>query len=137
MTFPLVLHVPDALFSRLKQQAEQSQRSIEEVVVDIVAQAMPATTMLSDDLVAAIAQLPLLPNDALWRTAQSRLSRQVSARLATLHLRRQRDGLSEAEALEAQRLTQRYEQALLVRAEAIRLLAERGLDVQTLRTAPQ
>lgn len=49
-----------------------------------------------------------------------------------LHEKRQREGLDDAEAEEAARLTQQYERALFVRAHAAALLKERGFDVSTL-----
>ena len=77
------------------------------------------------------------PNDeALWLVARSRLAEEAAAHLEELHLKRQREGLTEAEALTLAGLVRQYERAMLVRAQAAALLRQRGHDVSELLAAP-
>lgn len=132
----VTVHLPDELYTRVKRQAESAQRSVEEQLVQVVAAALPADNgALPDDLAAAVAQLSMLPDEALWRAARNRLPKRDAARLASLHQKRQREGLTDAEGREVADLTRRYERTMLVRAHAARLLKERGYDVSMLASA--
>lgn len=133
----ITLHLPEDLYHRLKQSAEQRQRSIEEEVLDVVASAVPqADVDLPNNLAGELAQLSVLGDDALWRAARSHLSAKIAQRLESLHLRRQSQGLTEAEGAELAGLVRQYERALLVRAQAAAILARRGHDVSGLIRQP-
>jgi len=133
MTFHTVtLHVPDALYDRLKQRAAHARRSVEEELLDVLAAAVPVTRELPADLTDALSPLALLDDDALWRAARSHLAAQSAAGLEALHLKRQRKGLTAVEAEKAASLVRQYERAMLVRAQAAVLLKERGYDVSEL-----
>jgi hypothetical protein len=56
--------------------------------------------------------------------------------LEELHLKRQREGLTEGEEQTAAALLRQYERALLVRAQAAALLHQRGHKVEELLTPP-
>jgi hypothetical protein len=56
----------------------------------------------------------------------------VAAELEALHLKRQREGLTESETETLARLVRQYERAMLVRAQAAALLKQRGYDVAEL-----
>jgi plasmid stability protein len=129
----ITLHLPDDLYARLKRQAEETHRSVEEELVDIVSQGIPRSPTLPDDLAVAVSQLALLPDEALWRAARSHFPAKAATRLETLHLKRQRAGLDQIETQELAGLMRQYERAMLVRARAAALLAERGHDVSSLR----
>jgi plasmid stability protein len=129
----ITLHLPDDLYTRLKRRAEDAHRTVEEELLEVVVSGFPESADLPDDLATAVSQLVLLPDDALWRAARSHLSSKAATRLETLHLKRQREGLDEPEAQELAGLVRQYERAMLVRARAVALLAERGYDVSALR----
>jgi plasmid stability protein len=128
----LTLDLPDPIYTLLKNRAEHSQRSVEAEVLDLVASAVPATNQLPDDLAEAISSLALLDDPALWNAARSRLSQDALAHLESLHLKRQREGLTEVETQTLTGLMRQYELALLVRAEAAALLGQRGHDISEL-----
>ena len=128
----VTLHLPSPLYARLKERAEQTHRSVEAEVLEVVAAAVPVADDLPADLAQVISPLALLDDEALWRAARSPLPAEAGAQMEQLHLKRQRQGLtgSEAEALAG--LVRHYEQAMLVRAQAAALLKERGYDVAEL-----
>jgi hypothetical protein len=127
----LTLTVPEPLYDRLQQRARQANRTVEAVLLDVLATAVPAADELPADLAEAVSPLALLDDDALWRAARSRLAAEA-AQLEDLHLKRQREGLTDAEAQTLAGLVRQYERALLVRAQAAALLHRRGHDVSEL-----
>jgi plasmid stability protein len=128
----VTLDIPDTLYSRVKQRAEQSHRSIEDELLEMLAAAPSATDQLPDDLAGAIAPLALLDDAALWRAARHHLSASTAARLEALHFKRQSEGLTDAESATLAGLVRQYERAMLVRAQAAALLKQRGHDVSIL-----
>ena len=96
---------------------------------------MPIADELPPDLAEAISPLALLDDEALWRAARSHLPAEASSQMEKLHLKRQREGLSEAEQQTLAGLVRQYERAMLVRAQAAALLKQRGYDVSELIAA--
>ena len=125
---------PDDLYDRLKRRAERAQRSVEDTLVALVAAALPPDDALPAPLEQELASLASLDDEALWQAARSRLSDDELARSEALNLKRQRDGLTAAEAAAAADLARTYDRRLLVRAKAAVLLKQRGYDISSLRT---
>lgn len=103
-----------------------------ERVVDAYIQAATDQASLPADLAAAIAPIPLLTDEDLWKAARSHLSRRAAARLTALNHKNQREDLSPAELEEQRALVHDYERAMLVRAAAAAELKKRGHDVSVL-----
>jgi hypothetical protein len=76
--------------------------------------------------------LQLLDDQTLWQAARRRLPDDISEGLEILHLKRQRVGLSDAENGTLSVLLAQYERNLLIRAQAVALLKQRGHDVSEL-----
>ena len=129
---PITLNLPSALYARLQRRAAQSRRSIEAELLDVVAAAVPVADELPADLSEALSPLALLDDHALERAARSHLAPEAAAQLEELHLKRQREGLSESEAQTLAGLVRQYERAMLVRAQAAALLKQRGHNVPDL-----
>ena len=135
MTVQVVtLHVPSPLYEQLKRRAAQAQRTVEAELLDVVATAVPVGDDLPADLAEALSPLALLDDVALWRAARSHLPVEAVAQLEDLHLKRQREGLDDAEAETLRGLVRQYERTMLVRAQAAALLKARGHDVSLLLT---
>jgi hypothetical protein len=135
MTVQVVtLHVPSPLYEQLKRRAAQAQRTVEAELLDVVATAVPVGDDLPADLAEALSPLALLDDAALWRAARSHLSAEAVAQIEDLHLKRQREGLNDAEAETLRGLVRQYERTMLVRAQAAALLKARGHDVSLLLT---
>ncbi|HET9229046.1 MAG TPA: hypothetical protein VFR31_20380 [Thermoanaerobaculia bacterium] len=87
------------------------------------------------EVAEAVAALELLSDAELWRAARSPLMESDRSRLEALNLKQQQENLTRAEQETLERLLLQYDRAVLLRAEAARLLKERGHDVSGLLTA--
>ena len=130
----VTLQVPSLLYEQLKRRAEQTERTVEAELLDIVITAMPVSDELPADLAEAIAPLELLDDEALWRGARCSLPAEAATQMEDLHLKRQREGLTDAEVEILDVLVRQYERMMLVRAQAAALLKKRGHDVSQLLT---
>ncbi len=129
----VTLHLPLPLYDRLKRRADETHRSVEDELLKVVTQGVPATGEdLSPELAAAVEALRGLDDDALRKAARDRFPEEAVARFQALNLKQQRDGLSEPELDELADLRRGYERVVLVRAEAAWLLQQRGHDVSDL-----
>ena len=128
----VTLDLPSPLYNRLKHRADQAHRTVEDELIQVVATAVPVGDELPADLCEAISPLSLLDDDALWQAARTHLSAETAAQMEDLHLKRQREGLTEPEAQILTGLVRQYERTMLVRAQAAALLKQRGYDVSEL-----
>ena len=131
-TESLTVNIPSLLYEQLKQQAEQSQRSVEEETLELLAAAVPAGRALPAELAEAIDCLESCDDAALWHAARSALTTDERERLEALHVIKQRGELSDAQTKQLAELVLRYERQMLVRAQAMALLKVRGDDVSEL-----
>ena len=129
----VTVNLPDSIYDRLKRRAEQTQRTVEAELLEVVASSVPEGDQLPSNLAAAVEALALLDDEALWRAARSRLPADASTRLEALHLQRQRTAISPLESEELAGLVRQYELTMLIRAQAAALLHQRGHDVSSLR----
>jgi hypothetical protein len=132
---PVTINLPLSLYDRLKLRADESQTTIEDELLQLVAEAVPSTTELSAELDDELGQLVMLDDQALQRAASSHLSKEIAEQLELLHWRRQREGLSPSEESELENHVKQYERAMLVRAQAAAILKQRGIDVSQLDKA--
>lgn len=125
----ITLTLPDALYEQLKAAAERSRRSLDEVLVEVVAALAPVLGTASKGVRSSLVQMAYLNDAALWQAARSTMVPEQRARLEALHEQQQRSGLDDAERAEEQALLDLYDETLLVRAQAAVLLKQRGYDV--------
>lgn len=135
-TQDITIRVPTLLYQKLQARAEQTQRSVEAEALDLLVASTPVVDELPIDLEVLLSQLALLDNDALWRAARTTFPVGSASQLEDLHLKRQREGLTESESQIAATLLQQYERAMLVRAQAAALLKQRGYDISVLLSTP-
>ncbi len=128
----LTLSVPERIYSRLERRAQQTNRTVEAELLELLAGAVTDSHDMPADLSEAVTALAFLEDEALWKTARSVFPAHQAAELEELHLKRQREGLTQDEVETAARLVRQYERALLLRAESARLLRERGYDISEL-----
>src|SRR5262245_6780782 len=126
----LTISLPEPLYERLRSRAERAGRSLEAEVAEVLAATVAESELLEPELEEELASMALLDDESLWRAAGNRLAADAVERLETLHLKAQDEGLSDAETQEAAALTRRYERGMLVRAEALYLLKQRGHHVE-------
>src|SRR3954469_4165988 len=123
-TQTLTLHLPDPLYARLQERARQFNRTLEAELLEVLNTAVPVEESLPDSLAEDVARLESLDDAELWQAARSRLTRREAALLEILHLKRQKEGLSESEASKLAELVQQYERSMLIRARAAALLKQ-------------
>src|SRR5436309_1632021 len=105
----VTLQIPDVLYSRLKQRAERARRSVEAELMEVLVTAVPVAEELPADLSEAVSPLSVLEDEDLWQAARSRLPAEEVDRLEEHHLKRQPEGLMEAEERILADLVRRYE----------------------------
>ena len=128
----VTLHLPDSLYDYFKHQAKRARSTLEAELLRIVTSAAPAKETLPPELEDAMARLESCSDEELWETARSRLTAEESRRLEALHFKQQDTGLDTAEKAELAELLERYERAILMRAQSVGLLQDRGHDVSGL-----
>ena len=128
----VTIRMSDQLYHQVEQRAGRMQRSVEEEVVAVVEDALPVLDFLLADIADELGQMVFLTDSELWHAAQTVITAGENRRMQALVLKRQREGLSPEEELEAERLTMRQERVMLLRARAAALLRERGQNVSTL-----
>jgi hypothetical protein len=132
---PVTLRLPAPLYDRFSSRAERAQRSLEAELLEAVATIAAEEEESSRDVAEAVAALELLSDADLWRAARNPLAEADRSRLEALNLKQQKENLTPTEKESLERLLLQYDQAVLLRAEAARLLKQRGHDVSGLLTA--
>lgn len=132
----ITIQLPERLYRDVAKRARRMHRSVEEEVVAVVADALPTMNDLPSELTEELDQLTLLNDTELWQAAQTKLGEEAAAQMQTLVWKQQRDGLTTREQNKAEKLIQRYNRTMLVRAKAAVLLKTRGFDIASLNPAP-
>ena len=122
----VTVHLTESVFQQIKQLAKARQHSVEDEVAAVVAAALP---LADNDNEAQLAQLAFLSDEELEQIARTRLSEKERGRMETLSAKQRGQGLTATEQNEVDALLNRYDWLILLRAEATRLLKERGRDV--------
>ncbi len=128
----ITLKLPSPLYDHFRNRAERTHRSLEAELLDAVATVAEDEEDLAPDLAAAVADLDLLSDDELRLAARNRLSDDARARLDRLNAKQT---LTSAEKESQEQLIREYDRAVLLRAEALRLLKERGQSISELLIA--
>lgn len=131
----VTLRIPAPLYNHFQSRAERAHRSLEAELLDAVATVAADEEELSGDVAKAIGDLEFLTDEELWCAARNRLSDAARSQLEALNFKQQREKLTPADKETLEQLVHQYDQAVLLRAEAVRLLKERGHDVAKLLTA--
>ena len=135
-TQTVTVQLPDGLYRQVQDRASRLHRSVEGEVVALLTAALPTLDDLPAPLVDEMAQLVFLSDAELWRAARNELAAEENERMQELLHKRQRAGLSRREEEEADELLRRYDRSMLLRAQAMALLKERGHDVSELLPTP-
>ena len=113
----------------MERRARQHQRRIEDEAALTLAASVGVDDTLPDDLVAAIATLSTL-DDALQRVSRSQPTVEDGVLLDALANKQRRRALTPADERMLTVLIDRHDRVMVLRAEAVALLKERGVDVQ-------
>ena len=127
---PMVnLQVPEPIYRRLRRAAELTHRSVEDVLTTTVDVALPSTPDLPPDIADDLSPMSMFSDDALWAATESSLSAAGQRQLRQLTHAGGRRSLSAAEKAEMARLLELYDRAILRRAKALAILAQRGYEL--------
>lgn len=121
---PILLQLPDELYERLRELADDSQRPVESILVD-------SLNLLFGDLPSITPQQLINLSDAqLWAIVHRPLAWPQDARLRELGALGKQGMLSEAEQAELEVLIDAYDQYVLLRSQALITLKQRGINVE-------
>lgn len=126
---PVTINLSENVYRQIKRAAEIVRRPMDEVVAEAVVAAAPIMDASASSLRMELAQMAYLNDAALWKAARSTLSQDQRQQIEALHDKQQRVGLSPAEQAQEEALRKLYRETLLVRAQAVALLQQRGYDV--------
>lgn len=131
----ITLRLPAPLFDHFRDRAERTRRSLEAEILDVVATAAADAEELPTDVARTLEDLRLLSDEELWRAARNQLSEAETTRLEALSSKQQEQSLTSREKKLLEQLVEQYDRAVLLRAEAARLLKTRGHEISVLLAA--
>ena len=136
----VTVQLPQPVFLKLKQAADLTHRSVEDVLVAAVNVTLVESPHLPPELANELAALSLLSDEALWAATQPSLSAAEQSRLSQLNHHAGERSLTPAEEQEREQLLAAYHRSVLRRAKALAVLAQRGhpvtLEIETSNNAP-
>jgi len=128
--------LPTQLFRRLERTAAITHRSIDEILASTVAAALIAPEDLPEDLAGELAGMHFLSDDSLRAASMPSMSAADLARLEQLNSSAGQRSLMVAEVAEQTQLLEGYRRAILRRAQAMAILAQRGHSLADLPHFP-
>jgi uncharacterized protein YnzC (UPF0291/DUF896 family) len=129
LTQSITLSLPEPTLRKLRRAAELTYRSVDELVTAAVnASLIGADTErnIPQELADELAAMSVLSDQALWAASELSLSAAQQRRLRQLNALPQTQALTEAEVQEQAALLNSYQRAVLRRAKALSILAQRG-----------
>jgi plasmid stability protein len=126
----VTLTLPTAAYDELQQRAQQHHRHVEEEATLTLLAALSAGETLPPDTATALDALSLLDDEALERVSHSQPTVEDGILLDALVDKRRRQPLGPNEEQLLAELIDRHDRVMALRAEAIALLAQRGVDVK-------
>lgn len=128
----MYFHIPDDLYQRLKKRAEEMHRSVEEEALVALETSVPQQDELPRDWKELLDSMSALNDEALWQAAQNDLGRKANAGIRRLRAKRRTRGLTVAEQERLAELLRQEDKGMLIRAQALLLLKQRGRDIEPL-----
>jgi hypothetical protein len=123
------VQVPEPLYRRLERTAKLTRRTVDEVLASTIAVALPSMSDLPEALANELASMIWLNDEALRAAAQPTFTVEQQKRLSELNDLEDQRQLSEPEQAEREALLAEYNRAVLRRAQAFAVLAQRGYQV--------
>ena len=125
----ITLDLPDDLYEQVHQVAAQSQRPVERVVLESLRLLFVPPPSCAD-LATSLAAPSGYSEAQLWAVVYQRLAWPQSQRLHELSANKKLERLTEDEQHELEDLLSSNDRAMLLRSEALRLLKNRGYDIE-------
>jgi len=128
-TQAVTIHLPHALYERVRFAAQVQRRPVEKLLLDAVVTGTSWLDDLPPELADEMAALVLLNDAALWRVARRTLTANQQRQIDALLHKKGRGELVPEEQQALDQLLSEYEHMVLARAQAAILLKQRGYDV--------
>lgn len=125
----VVVNLPAPLYQRVRRTAESMRRSVEDVLLNSLATALPPLMGLPDEVSDDLVSLAFLNDSALWDVARSVLPAEHHRRMDELLARKGQGRLTKQEQQTLDQLVNDYETFVLRRSQAALLLQRRGYDM--------
>ena len=125
----VTLTLPEGVYDELRQRAYHHQRRLEDEATVTLIAAVEANDGLPTDLGGAIAALSTLDVVSLRRVSQCQPTVEDKVLLDTFVDKRRRRGTTPGEDRLLAELIDRHDRVMVLRAEAIALLHQRGIDM--------
>ena len=126
MTDSITLSLPDDIASSVRKMAQQSNQTVEEVILSHLKNLPLFLPPLPIDIQDELSAFAKLSDDTLWTIAREQLPSDVQNRAHVLMTKNNQGGLSDNEERELDRLVQRADRLMLRKAEAATILRSRG-----------
>jgi glutamine synthetase adenylyltransferase len=121
----VIIDLPEDIYNKYKQRAEETQRTVEAEITETVANAAPNNDKLSAELEELVAQLVYLDDKHLERFSRSTFPKKDASKIESLHYKQQSEGLDDSENEKLTRLMKKLDRWFVLRNEAIGLLIKR------------
>lgn len=125
----VAVQLPRPTYNRLKLVAEQTYRSVEDVLNSALNATLPPAENVSETVAAELAKMQFLSDDALFAALQSSFSPASQYRLVQLTNLSKAQSLTDAQQSELKHLLDENDLAVLRRTKAMAVLTQRGHDV--------
>ena len=125
----VTLDLAPEVYNQLRQRAYHHQRRLEEEASLTLAAAVTIPAVLPGDLETALNALTTLDDDILWQVSHSQPTVEDGILFHALVDTRKLRGLTAAEEQFLAELGERHARVMVLRAKAVALLHQRGVDV--------
>ena len=133
MTETVVLQIPEALYQRLAIASEATQRSLEEIILQVLQNGSPPIWKdVPEEFQTDLASLDRLDDNTLWQIARSQKSQVDMERYEFLLSKQQNVELTDDERLELNNLRTDGDRFMLRKSQAAAILKWRGHNVPRL-----
>ncbi len=123
----ITVTLPNSVYDRIKATAQATSLTLEEVIKQSVTLLLPAfESDIPTNFRLKLSKFPLLNDIQLWKTANSVMNNSQQMRLEELAELQKIQSLTEYEQFELDNLMNKAQQIMLCKAEARRILAQRG-----------
>lgn len=125
-----LISIPDALYEKARRVAEQTAQPIDAVIRERLADAFdePLAELPADE-VAELRALAYLSDDTLWTIAREQMATAKQERMSTLMDKNSLGTITDEEYQELSALVEGGQRLMLRKAEAMKLLLDRGYQV--------
>lgn len=125
-----LISIPDALYEKARRVAEQTAQPVDAVIRERLADAFnePLAALPADE-VAELRALSYLSDDTLWTIAREQMPTAKQERMSMLMDKNSLGTISDEEYQELSALVEGGQRLMLRKAEAMKLLLDRGYQV--------